>query len=287
MKTTRIIAVAALIVASGLALHVAQAQQPGIKRTDLQRHDLSVPGREAVQVIVEIAPGGDIPKAHASGRRDHLCPRRLAGVSARGQAAGDAQGRRRLVHPGRNDPRGEKRRQRQRSGARHVHRRKREAAPHAGQVSPLAGQTVVVIGGSSGIGLETARRARAEGADVILTARDPDRLRRIGLELGASTAAFGAPTSNGSGGSSDELPAPIDHVLVTGPVPAARCWRSSMSKRRAATSTPISCCGLRSLGTPRARSAREGPCSSWAGPVAAARRRDSRSSRRSRPWLPP
>ena len=40
----------------------------------------------------------------------------------------------------------------------------------------LLGQTVVVIGGSAGIGLETARRARAEGADVILTGRDPDRL---------------------------------------------------------------------------------------------------------------
>ena len=40
----------------------------------------------------------------------------------------------------------------------------------------LTGQTVVVLGGSSGIGLETARRARDEGADVILTARDPDRL---------------------------------------------------------------------------------------------------------------
>src|SRR5215470_20038905 len=36
----------------------------------------------------------------------------------------------------------------------------------------LLGQTVVVIGGSSGIGLETARRARAEGADVILTGRN-------------------------------------------------------------------------------------------------------------------
>ena len=44
----------------------------------------------------------------------------------------------------------------------------------------LAGQTVVVIGGSSGIGLETARLARAEGADVVLTGRDPDRLRRAG-----------------------------------------------------------------------------------------------------------
>ena len=55
--TTRIITVAALIVASGLALHVARAQQPGIKRTDLQRHDLSVPGREVVQVRVDFAPG--------------------------------------------------------------------------------------------------------------------------------------------------------------------------------------------------------------------------------------
>ena len=56
----------------------------------------------------------------------------------------------------------------------------------------LAGQTVVVIGGTSGIGLETARRARAEGADVILTARDAERLRRVGLELGARTVAFDA-----------------------------------------------------------------------------------------------
>ncbi len=50
MKTTRITAVAALIVGSGLALHVLWAQQPGIKRTDLQQHDLSVSGREVVQL---------------------------------------------------------------------------------------------------------------------------------------------------------------------------------------------------------------------------------------------
>jgi NAD(P)-dependent dehydrogenase (short-subunit alcohol dehydrogenase family) len=83
----------------------------------------------------------------------------------------------------------------------------------------LAGQTVVVIGGSSGIGLETARRARAEGADVILTARDPDRLRRVGLELGARTAAFDATDFARLGRFFDELPTPIDHVLVTGPGP--------------------------------------------------------------------
>ena len=57
MKTTRIIAVAVLIVASGLALHVAQAQLSGTKRTDLQRHDLGVPGREVLQVRVELDPG--------------------------------------------------------------------------------------------------------------------------------------------------------------------------------------------------------------------------------------
>ena len=51
--------------------------------------------------------------------------------------------------------------------------------------SQLIGQTVVVIGGSAGIGLEIARIARAEGADVILTARDPDRLERAGREVGA------------------------------------------------------------------------------------------------------
>ena len=57
MKTTLIRAVAVLIVGSGLALYVARAQQPGSKRTDLQRHDLSVPGREVVQARVELDPG--------------------------------------------------------------------------------------------------------------------------------------------------------------------------------------------------------------------------------------
>ena len=84
----------------------------------------------------------------------------------------------------------------------------------------LHGQTVVVIGGSAGIGLETARRARAEGADVILTARDPDRLQRAANELDAlSTAAFDATDFERLGRFFAELPRPIDHVLVTGPGP--------------------------------------------------------------------
>ena len=57
----------------------------------------------------------------------------------------------------------------------------------------LLGQTVVVIGGSAGIGLETARRARAEGANVILTGRNAERVRQAALELDAQrTAAFDA-----------------------------------------------------------------------------------------------
>jgi len=57
MKTTRIMAMVALIVGSGLAPNLAQAQQTGTKRTDLQRHDLSAPGREVVQVRVDFDPG--------------------------------------------------------------------------------------------------------------------------------------------------------------------------------------------------------------------------------------
>ena len=57
LEKMRITALAALIIGAVLAPHGARAQQPGIKRTDLQRHDLSVPGREAVQVRVDLAPG--------------------------------------------------------------------------------------------------------------------------------------------------------------------------------------------------------------------------------------
>ena len=83
----------------------------------------------------------------------------------------------------------------------------------------LGGQTVVVIGGSSGIGLETARLARAAGADVIVTARDPNRLQEVGRELGAHTVAFDATDFDRLRRFFEELPASIDHVLVTGPGP--------------------------------------------------------------------
>jgi NAD(P)-dependent dehydrogenase (short-subunit alcohol dehydrogenase family) len=80
----------------------------------------------------------------------------------------------------------------------------------------LAGQTVVVIGGSAGIGLETARRARAAGADVIIVGRNPGRLRQAAQEVGAlRTAAFDATDSAALRSFFLDLPAPIDHVMVT------------------------------------------------------------------------
>ena len=81
----------------------------------------------------------------------------------------------------------------------------------------LLGQTVVVIGGSAGIGLETARRARAEGAEVILTGRNPERLARAAREVGAmSTAAFDATETDRLERFFDDLPQPIDHLMVSG-----------------------------------------------------------------------
>jgi len=79
----------------------------------------------------------------------------------------------------------------------------------------LLGQTVVVIGGSSGIGLETARRSRAKGAKVILAARNPERLKHAANEIDAlSTASFDATDPVAIERFFRDLPT-IDHVLVT------------------------------------------------------------------------
>jgi NAD(P)-dependent dehydrogenase (short-subunit alcohol dehydrogenase family) len=83
--------------------------------------------------------------------------------------------------------------------------------------SALAGQTVVLIGGSAGIGLETGRLARAEGADVILTGRNQDRLDAAARDIGGAprTAAFDATDPAAMARFFQDLPAPIDHVLIT------------------------------------------------------------------------
>ena len=89
--------------------------------------------------------------------------------------------------------------------------------PTTAQRAPeLLGQTVVVLGGTSGIGLETARRARAEGAELILTGRNPERLQQTAKELGArSFAAFDATDPTALDKFFGDLRQPIDHVMVT------------------------------------------------------------------------
>ena len=62
MKTIRIMSIATLIIGIGFAMYVVQAQGPGLKRTDLQRHDLSIPGREVVQARIDIDPGVVAPR---------------------------------------------------------------------------------------------------------------------------------------------------------------------------------------------------------------------------------
>src|SRR5262249_45275024 len=97
----------------------------------------------------------------------------------------------------------------------------KDAGPGAGggglmREPELLGQTVVVIGGSAGIGFATARRAREEGARVILTARSPEPLQRAATELGAlGTAAFDATDPASLERFFRDLSDPVDHVMVT------------------------------------------------------------------------
>src|SRR3954449_7484844 len=83
----------------------------------------------------------------------------------------------------------------------------------------LAGQTVVVLGGTAGIGLETARPARAHGAEGILTARNAERLHAVGQELDAKTEAFDVTDFDRLQRFFEDLSEPVDHVLLTGPGP--------------------------------------------------------------------
>jgi NAD(P)-dependent dehydrogenase (short-subunit alcohol dehydrogenase family) len=111
----------------------------------------------------------------------------------------------------------------------------------------LTGQTVVVIGGSAGMGLETARRARAEGADVILTGRDPERLGAAAGEVGAlSTATFDAHDPAGLDAFFEQLAGPIDHVMVTagGPYYAPLAEMDFVAARRALAAAPMLMLGV-------------------------------------------
>ena len=83
----------------------------------------------------------------------------------------------------------------------------------------LSGQTVLAIGGTSGIWLDVARQARSQGAELILTGRDADRVHAAGLELGARIAAFDPLDFDRIERFFADLPAPIDHLMLAGERP--------------------------------------------------------------------
>ena len=104
----------------------------------------------------------------------------------------------------------------------------------------LIGQTVVVIGGSSGIGLATARRAKAEGAQLIITGRRAGTLDEAADEIGVeATAAFDAQDLDQLEAFLVGLPTPVDHVMLSagGPYYARLDEIDFAQARRAAPSS--------------------------------------------------
>jgi NAD(P)-dependent dehydrogenase (short-subunit alcohol dehydrogenase family) len=113
-----------------------------------------------------------------------------------------------------------------------------------------------VIGGSAGIGLETARLARVEGADVILTGRNGGRLEQVGRQLGAlDTAAFDANDLGSLEEFFERLEAPVDHVMVTagGPYYAPLADMDFDKARRALQEHPMVMLGVARYGAGKVR----------------------------------
>ena len=80
----------------------------------------------------------------------------------------------------------------------------------------LANKTVVVLGGSSGIGLATAKAAKAEGADVVITGRSQPRLDAARAEIGGEVRAVALDVAdeNGMRALFGSLPK-VDHIFVS------------------------------------------------------------------------
>jgi NAD(P)-dependent dehydrogenase (short-subunit alcohol dehydrogenase family) len=78
----------------------------------------------------------------------------------------------------------------------------------------LTGKKVVVVGGSSGIGLLTAELAISEGADVVVASRNADRLKAVAAKLGATAIPTDVTSDESVTDLFDEC-GPVDHVIVT------------------------------------------------------------------------
>ncbi|MGH6725779.1 MAG: SDR family oxidoreductase [Pseudolabrys sp.] len=78
----------------------------------------------------------------------------------------------------------------------------------------LAGKKVVVVGGSSGIGMATAEIAKGEGAEVVIASRNAERLKAAAGKLGATAIATDV-TNDQSVVDLFRACGPVDHVVVT------------------------------------------------------------------------
>jgi quercetin dioxygenase-like cupin family protein len=110
-------------------------QAPGLKRADIQEHDLSVPGRQVIQNRVDISPDAPLFRHKHPGEEviyvlEGSLEYQIEGQQPTRVSAGEG-----LMGPARNGPRGEEHRHRQRGGARHVRRREREAIPRGSRLS--------------------------------------------------------------------------------------------------------------------------------------------------------
>ena len=118
---------------SGASRRVQQA--PGLWRTDLQQHDLSVPGRAVIQARVDLGPTAPLVKHTHPGEEiiyilEGSLEYQVDGQPTRTYNAGDA-----LTVPAGVIHAGAQPRQRQRGRTRHLCRRERQAAHHGGRLS--------------------------------------------------------------------------------------------------------------------------------------------------------
>ena len=168
-----------------------------IKRTNLLRHDLSAPGREVIQVLVEFGPGVTAVRHSHPGEELVYVTEGSLEYQLDGRPPVTRQGGRSAVHPARNAPRGEERRHRQGRRARHLHRRKRQAASRAERVSDHAPSIIkpeeTNMTTMTQVRSEAAIRPRARGRSTEVRGR-----RHPGLGRRSRQAAFTAAWAGGS-----------------------------------------------------------------------------------------
>jgi NAD(P)-dependent dehydrogenase (short-subunit alcohol dehydrogenase family) len=78
----------------------------------------------------------------------------------------------------------------------------------------LAGKKVVIVGGSSGIGLATAELAKRDGAEIVIASRNVERLKAAADKLGAKAIPTDV-TNDDSVVNLFKTCGPVDHVVVT------------------------------------------------------------------------